>query len=108
MASSPATGGPFALGDDGRFAYSAQSSDGNVKILRRPLQSDGDPEVVAQLSAEALRTLLLWAEDEKSVTFSLTGPLAQQVKDLSGELSLTPEMFVWHAVKLFIEAAPDS
>ena len=94
--------------DDGRFAYTAQSSDGNVKILRRPLESDGDPEVVAQLSTEALRTLLLWAEDKKSVTFSLTGPLAQQVKDLSGELSLTPEMFVWHAVKLFIEAAPGS
>ena len=118
----------FSLGDDGRFAYTAQSCDGKVTIHRHPLQPaanpednnvithrpalesdanpDDAPEVVAQLGIEALRTLLLWAEDEKSVTFSLTGPLAQQVKDLSRELSLTPEMFVWHAVKIFIETAP--
>ena len=62
---------------------------------------------MARLETDTLRHLLLWAEDEKSVTFSLTGPLAQQVKDLSKELSLTPEMFVWHAVKVFIETAPD-
>ena len=118
----------FELGDDGRFAYTAQSDGRNVTIHRRPLQPaptpddvpdtthrpalesadapEDTPEVVAQLGIEALRTLLLWAEDEKSVTFSLTGPLAQQVKDLSRELSLTPEMFVWHAVKIFIESAP--
>ena len=96
----------FAIGDDGHFSYWAESDGITVTLHRRPLESDENSEVVAQLGLESLRTLLLWAEDEKSVTFSLTGPLAQQVKDLSKELSLTPEMFVWHAVKIFIETAP--
>lgn len=102
------TRGSFTIGDDGRFSYSAESVDGAVILHRRPLDSDKNSEVVARLDADTLRHLLLWAEDEKSVTFSLTGPLAQQVKDLSRELSLTPEMFVWHAVKVFIETAPDT
>ena len=96
------------MGDDGQHSYWAETSDGNVTLHRRAVDSEQDTEVVAQLGVETLRLLLLWAEDEKSVTFSLTGPLAQQVKDLSRELSLTPEMFVWHAVKVFIESAPDA
>lgn len=96
------------MGDDGRFAYWAESSGGTVTLHRRALDSDGSGDVVAEIGLETLRLLLLWAEDEKSVTFSLTGPLAQQVKDLSRELSLTPEMFVWHAVKIFIESAPEA
>ena len=108
MTSPQTTKGSFAIGDDGQFSYSAESVDGAVTLHRRPLDSDENSEVVARLDADTLRHLLLWAEDEKSVTFSLTGPLAQQVKDLSKELSLTPEMFVWHAVKVFIETAPDA
>ena len=96
------------MGDDGRHAYWAESSGGTVTLHRRTLDPDENAEVVALLGLETLRLLLLWAEDEKSVTFSLTGPLAQQVKDLSRELSLTPEMFVWHAVKIFIESAPEA
>ena len=97
------------MGDDGQFAYWAESVGGTVTIHRRAIDSDDKAEVVvAQLGLETLRLLLLWAEDEKSVTFSLTGPLAQQVKDLSRELSLTPEMFVWHAVKIFIDSAPEA
>ena len=108
MPSTPGTKGSFAIGDDGRFSYWAESADGAISLHRCPLDSDENAEVVARLDAETLRLLLLWAEDEKSVTFSLTGPLAQQVRDLSQELSLTPEMFVWHAVKVFIELAPET
>ena len=95
------------MGDDGQFAYWAKSSDGAVTLHRRPIDAEGPGEVVARLNAETIRLLLLWAEQEKSVTFSLTGPLAHQVRELSRELSLTPEMFVWHAVKVFIESAPE-
>ena len=108
MSSPQTTKGSFAIGEDGRFSYWAESVEGTVIFHRRPLDSNDNSEVVARLETNTLRHLLLWAEDEKSVTFSLTGPLAQQVKDLSKELSLTPEMFVWHAVKVFIETAPDS
>ena len=97
------------MGDDGRHAYWAESVGGSVTLHRRSIDSDDKAEVVvAQLGLETLRLLLLWAEEDKSVTFSLTGPLAQQVKDLSRELSLTPEMFVWHAVKIFIDSAPEA
>jgi hypothetical protein len=96
------------MGDDGQFAYWAESSGGTVTIHRRAIDSDENTEILADWGLETLRLLLLWAEDEKSVTFSLTGPLAQQVKDLSRELSLTPEMFVWHAVKIFIDSAPEA
>ena len=107
MTSPRTTKGSFTIGEDSRFSYWAESVDGAVILHRLPLDSDENSEVVARLDADTLRHLLLWAEDEKSVTFSLTGPLAQQVKDLSKELSLTPEMFVWHAVKVFIETAPE-
>ena len=108
MASNPSKQGTFSLGNDGQYEYWAENCNGAVEIHRRSHGTETDAELVAQLNLESLRTLLIWAEEEKSVTFSLTGPLAQQVKDLSQELSLTPEMFVWHAVKVFIDLAPES
>ena len=108
MPDDPRTKPSFFIGDDSRFSYWAENADGAVTLHRRPLDSDEASEAVARLDPETLRHILLWAEHEKSVTFSLTGPLAQQVKDLSKELSLTPEMFVWHAVKIFIDSAPES
>jgi hypothetical protein len=56
-----------------------------------------------ELTIETLRNLLVWADQERSVTASLTGPMAAQVRQAAEELGLTPEMFIWHAVKLFID-----
>ena len=70
------------------------------KTSNTPLEGD---EVLARWSPNVLRNLLLWADQGRSVTVSLTGPMAQQVKEHAKELMLTPEMFVWHAVKVFIE-----
>lgn len=103
-----ASKGKFEIGITNQHLYWAESSDGQVTIHRRPKDEVVGDEVLARWSPETLRNLLLWAEDEKSVTFSLTGPLAHQVRKLSGELSLTPEMFVWHAVKIFIETSPEA
>ncbi len=100
--------GIFEIGTTDQYLYWAESNDGQVTIHRRPKGEVTDDEVLAQWSPETLRNLLLWTEDEKSVTFSLTGPLAHQVRKLSKELSLTPEMFVWHAVKVFIETSPEA
>ncbi|MCZ6867311.1 MAG: hypothetical protein O7E55_08295 [Chloroflexi bacterium] len=100
--------GQFEIGITDQHLYWAESNDGLVTIHRRPKDGTAGDEVLARWSPETLRNLLLWAEDEKSVTFSLTGPLAHQVRKLSGELSLTPEMFVWHAVKIFIETSPEA
>ena len=67
---------------------------------------DGDQQdsVVLELEKEALRNILVWADQESSVTVSLTGPMAAQVRQMAKELGLPPEMFIWHAVKVFIEA----
>ena len=103
-----ASKGKFEIGITNQHLYWAESNDGQVTIHRRPKDEVVGDEVLARWSPETLRNLLLWAEDEKSVTFSLTGPLAHQVRKLSGDLSLTPEMIVWHAVKIFIETSPEA
>ena len=100
--------GSFEIEATGPYLYWAESKDDLVTINRRPKGETVGGEVLAQWSTDTLRNLLLWAEDERSVTFSITGPLAHQVAKLSRELSLTPEMFVWHAVKVFIETAPET
>ena len=100
--------GGFQIQTTDQYVYWAEAVDGRVVIHRRSHADDAVDEVLAQWDAEVLRNLLLWAEDEKSVTFSLTGPLAHQIRKLSKELSLTPEMFVWHAVKVFIETSPEA
>ena len=42
------------------------------------------------------------------MTATFTGPLAQQIREHSRELGLTNEMFLWHAVKIFIEVGTSS
>ena len=101
------TKGTFEIETTDRYVYWAECVDGQVLIHRRS-RDENAAEVLAQWDPETIRNLLLWAEDEKSVTFSLTGPLAHQVRKLSRELSLTPEMFVWHAVKVFIETSAEA
>ena len=68
----------------------------------------GEDEILLQWDIDVLRNLLTWANQEDAVTTHLTGPLAHQIRKHSRELSLTPEMFVWHAVKVFIEVGTDS
>ena len=68
----------------------------------------GENEILLQWDIDVLRNLLTWAGQEDAVTTHFTGPLAHQIREHSAELSMTPEMFVWHAVKLFIEVGPQS
>ena len=95
----------FEITRQGGEVTFAEKRQGEVVIFRAQAEGGDNPAEIARWRANDLRNLLLWAEDERSVTFSLTGPLAKQVFDLAGELSLTPEMFVWHAVKVFIDTA---
>ena len=64
-------------------------------------------DVALELRVDTLRNVLVWADQERSVTASLTGPMASQVREAAKELGLTPEMFIWHAVKLFIEVGAE-
>lgn len=96
----------FEIQATAQYSYWAQLADGQLSINRRSREDQVDDEILLQCNPETLRNLLIWSDEDGSVTYSLTGPLAAQVRQLSEELSLTPEMFVWHAVKVFIETAP--
>ena len=79
-------------------------SDGDEVVVCRSDANDKDSyEVLVRWSASTIRSLVIWADSGNSVTAVVTGPMAQQVKDQAQKLMLTPEMFIWHAVKLFIE-----
>ena len=65
--------------------------------------SQESDEVVLQWDVEVLRSLLTWADQDGAVNAYFTGPIAHQIREHSKELGMTPEMFAWHAVKVFIE-----
>lgn len=95
--------GAFHIVKTDEHVYWAEKSDGLITIYRRSSFTEDGSEILIRCSPDTLRNILVWADGDKNVTFSLTGPLAQQVREMSRELSLTPELFVWHAVKVFID-----
>ena len=79
----------------------------NLVMFHRSTQLSKEQQrddVVLEMSIDTLRNVVVWADQEHSVTASLTGPMASQVRQAALDLGLTPEMFIWHAVKLFLEA----
>ena len=79
---------------------------GPVIRFHRTAKSDtgeGEDTVVTELHRETLRNVLVWSDQGESVTVSLKGPMALQIQQHARELGLTEELFVWHAVKVFIE-----
>ena len=90
----------------------AELDDGRVRIHRTQTpdsnRSGAEDEVVLEWNVEILRNLLTWAAQEGTVTASFTGPMAGQIREGSQELGMTPEMFVWHAVKVFVEVGKSS
>jgi hypothetical protein len=79
----------------------AEVDNGDV-LIHRTSVVDGAEHVVS-LHPETLRNLLTWAARDDAVVAHFTGPMGKLVRDHSVELGMTPEMFVWHAVKVFIE-----
>ncbi len=81
----------------------AELQDGRIMIRRTSHSPPGKDEVLLQWDIDVLHNLLSWATQEGPVAAFFTGPLAHQIREHSRELGMTPEMFVWHAVKVFIE-----
>ena len=81
----------------------AELDDSRVKIHRTPHSSSGRDEVLLDWEIDVLRNLLTWSGQGGVVVATFTGPFAHQIQQQSRELGMTPEMFVWHAVKVFIE-----
>ena len=84
----------------------AQILDGRLTIHRSTAQGD---EALVQWEWNTVCNLVSWMTDCDGPVFSaLTGPMAAQIRDSARELGMTPEMFVWHAVKVFIEVGQNS
>ena len=99
--------GTFEIESSPDNRFWAEIEDGNVLLHRTPF-GPGNTEHVMSLDPETLRNILTWATREDAVTAHFTGPMAKLVQDHSTELGMTPEMFVWHAVKVFIEVGAGS
>ena len=95
----------FELATERDYVLWAERSGNSVLIhrTRRAGETTGEDQVVARLDRGMLRRLLTWADEDSSVTASLTGPLAHEVRRAAQELHMAPEYFVWHAVKVFLE-----
>ena len=87
----------------------AELRDRQIVIHRSPstphesLAPSTADEVLLQWDVDVLHNLLSWATQEEAVSTYFTGPMAHQIRKHSRELGMTPDMFVWHAVKVFIE-----
>ena len=98
----------FEIENTGTYTDWAELLDGQVIVHRRTNSSPDEDEVLLQWDLDVVRNLLSWAGQEGPVTTTVTGPLAHQVRQHSRELGTTPEMFMWHAVKVFIEVGAGS
>ena len=94
--------GTFEIESSADHRSWAEIEDGNV-LIHRDTSLAGNTGPVLSLDPDTLRNLLTWATREDAVTAHFTGPMAKLVQDHSRDLGMTPEMFVWHAVKVFIE-----
>ena len=71
--------------------------------IHRTAHPSGEDEVLLDWDVDMLRNLLSWAAQDTAVTAYFEGPMAHQIREHSRELGMTPEMFVWNAVKVFVE-----
>jgi hypothetical protein len=85
----------------------AEIQDGLITIHRTPHAPGREDDVLLQWDVDVLHNLIAWSIREGGVSGPVTayfsGPLAHQIREHSRELGMSPEMFVWHAVKVFIE-----
>ena len=95
--------GTFEINTSDSETLWAEILDGQVTIHRTLHDNPDQDAVIARWGVEVLQNLLAWATKDGPVTSYFAGPMAHQIRKHSEELGMTPEMFVWHAVKLFID-----
>ena len=99
--------GTFEIEASDTHSCWAELKDGQILIHRAPNLASEGGEVSLQWELDVLRNLLSWATQGSEVNTTFKGPLAHQIREHSKELGMTPEMFVWHAVKVFIEVGAE-
>ena len=92
----------FDLAESAELRYWL-AREGDVLLLCTGSGDAPEPEVIGTLQQNRSRDLLLWAGGEGRVVAVLEGPMAADVKKAANELGLSEQMFVWNAVKVFLE-----
>lgn len=92
----------FDLNASGFRRYWCERTNDGV-LINKSVGNQSEGEALVTIGLEELRNLLIWTDDESTVTTVFTGPMANEVRKGAQELAITEEMFVWHAVKLFLE-----
>lgn len=95
--------GSFVIETLDTHTFWAEVEGGKVVVHRASHTSNEEDHVLLRWDTDVLRNLLSWASGEGDITTHFTGPMAHQIRQHSKELGMTPEMFVWHGVKVFIE-----
>ncbi len=93
----------FVIGTSEEGTSWAELQGSRIAIHRTSQQPDPGHEVLFVWDVDTVHNILSWATQGQAVTAYMTGPMAHQIREHSKELGMTPEMFVWHAVKVFIE-----
>ena len=96
----------FDIGCTNGVRYWSEIIDGQIAIHSGATAEKSN--IITSWDLDTLYNLLNWATSEGQVVSLFTGPLAHQIRKYATHLGMTPEMFVWHAVKVFIEIGSDN
>ena len=92
----------FNLSSEGVRSYWFERDEAGVGLFMT--SPDGSTrDLLIRLDKKTLGDLLVWSDDDAVVSAIVTGPMAKAIKKNARGLGLTDEMFVWHAVKLFLD-----
>ena len=81
----------------------AQQGNAGIDVVEGSISQPDDGQILFTIKPDQLFRMDSWAHPEGLVV-GFTGVLARQIKDLSKDVSLSPENFVLEALNAFIQA----
>ena len=93
----------FEISTSDSYVEWADLQNGQLVVHRTSRGPAGDDETLVRWDLDVLLNLLTWATEGEDVIARFSGPMAHQIREHSKDLGMTPEMFVWHATKVFTE-----
>ena len=93
----------FEISTSDGYVEWVELEDGQIVVHRTSSGPTRDDQILARWEPDVLLNLLTWATEGEDVIARFSGPMAHQIREHSKDLGMTPEMFVWHATKVFVE-----
>ena len=81
----------------------AQQGNAGIDVVQGSINEPDDGQILFTIKPDQLFRMDSWAHPEGRVV-GFTGVVARQIKDLSKDVSLSPENFVLEALNAFIQA----